>query len=100
MPMTTNVCKKHGFAHVDDKCPHCLAEEWQQRILDQEEFFKRYGEYLFRVKYLDVSEAVTVEDMYQHFRTRLFLELEPILKRMSRETQSLFETAYNAGAWR
>lgn len=100
MPMTTNVCKKHGFAHVDEKCPHCLAEEWQHRILEQEQFFRNYGEHNVHLRFFESTDRVTVEDLYQHFRTRIFLELEPVLKQMSRETQSLFETAYNAGARR
>lgn len=98
MPMTTEVCKKHG-AYYAEKCPTCVYEEYKALSDASKEFFKKFGGVIVLAETV-TKEKVTTEDIYQYFRIRLLEELEPILSKMSQQAREQFETAYYAAARR
>lgn len=43
-----------------------------------EEFFERYGDYVVHLQFYENDTAITVEELFQHFRTRIMVEAREI----------------------
>lgn len=97
MPMTTDVCVKHG-AYYAEKCPSCVYEEYKAMSDASKKFFKEH-EARPMAELIDQYDF-DLEDLYQHFRVRLLEELDPILSKMSQTSRDQFEAAYYAAARR
>lgn len=101
MPMTTDVCAKHG-AYYAEKCPNCVYEDYKNMSEESKKFFEEHkaGEVRIRSEDKENWNWVPVEQLYQHFRIRLLEELDPILSKMSQTSRDQFEAAYYAAARR
>lgn len=80
MPLVTNVCKKHRNAFPENECPICVKEEAALQLENSREFFRKHGTEWVRLRRGSYEGAVTVEDLYKHFRARLLDELTPVLR--------------------
>lgn len=80
MALVTNRCKKHHTAHPENECPICVREEAEKQREDSIEFFKKHGNEWVRLRRGSYEGAVSVEDLYKHFRARLLDELTPVLR--------------------
>lgn len=81
--MTTNRCKKHEIAYVEDECPECARETYANNLEATNHFFHEHGQDTIQMRKaapeLQKFELtrISIEDLYQHFRMRLIDELNP-----------------------
>lgn len=74
MGLATNTCKKHG-GHVEDECPKCVEEEYQKAVDEMKTFFQQRDQYWVRLRRGSREEAISIEELFQHFRVRLLEEI-------------------------
>jgi hypothetical protein len=51
---------------------------------DYKDFFERYGDYGVHLGFYDIDETITVENLYQQFKSRMLAELKEDANRLER----------------
>lgn len=75
MPLTLNNCKKHG-GHVEEECPKCVVEEYNEARERSTTFFYQHGKDTIVLRSPDgKKDTITVEGLFQYFRFRMIHEM-------------------------